>query len=85
MCSEENAQYLSEENIDGYLADPMFKNAIRASPTPRGTSRHGRMSRSRSRSKRSVSGRRTFRSRRIALTRSAQPASVSIVTVDIGI
>jgi transposase len=24
-CSEENAQYLSEEHIDGYLADPMFR------------------------------------------------------------
>lgn len=24
-CSEENAKYLSEEHIDGYLADPMFR------------------------------------------------------------
>jgi transposase len=24
-CSEENAQYLSDEHIDGYLADPMFR------------------------------------------------------------
>jgi transposase len=24
-CSEENAQYLGEEHIDGYLADPMFR------------------------------------------------------------
>jgi len=24
-CSEANAQYLSEEHIDGYLADPMFR------------------------------------------------------------
>jgi hypothetical protein len=39
-CSEENAQYLSDEHIDGYLADPMFRkrdprfiDAVRHKPT----------------------------------------------------
>jgi hypothetical protein len=39
-CSEENAKYLSDEHIDGYLADPMFRkrdprfiDAVRHKPT----------------------------------------------------
>ncbi|MGH9418470.1 MAG: IS1182 family transposase [Thermoanaerobaculia bacterium] len=39
-CSEANAQYLSEEHIDGYVADPMFRkrdprfvDAVRHKPT----------------------------------------------------
>jgi hypothetical protein len=83
-CSEANAQYLSEEHIDGYLADPMFRkrdprfiDAARHKPTrpdePFAKPKRG-----------SASSRRTFRSRRIELTRSARPANGSIATVGIG-